>query len=485
MELHEIPFKRRFSVNLYRNLELKMGEMSLYKDWVHTDRGDPYPVLERIGCPEESIARNRYTVQAGQGGSVRRLLGSYFPWNSYELRLTDFCNASAGLVLESAVGRFSVIFDSAGNVCVQDGEGMRQFPGSRPAKGWTVAFHGTAVSIYRQCDAADELVADVGSDLLSALRREELFRSATVSLWIAVQPGGLCRLHMVRWFLSVGISQADLKPIRYEDGTPMLQNGRLYLTVSSRCESGCFQSVLSWAPTACDFRLEGALFFDSGDGLWCPDVASSILYDRNSRKWLLWVCSFSHGHVLGHAELQADPRFGIQVVDIRLMKSQAQAGSTAFYAVENDEDPDLILVNGIWHLAICRVGTDGKYHYHHFISESGPFDGFRFVDQTPGGEKTGGMFVRFGDRVCFVCGSDFKRRAVYDVYPLSDFTHCEHLQCNYDDGGFRGWGTVMELPCGTRRCWVWLTFDRHNGSAWNWSYGNLYVYDSGTFPLLT
>ena len=73
MELHEIPFKRRFSVNLYRNLELKMGEMSLYKDWVHTDRGDPYPVLERIGCPEESIARNRYTVQAGQGGSVRRL----------------------------------------------------------------------------------------------------------------------------------------------------------------------------------------------------------------------------------------------------------------------------------------------------------------------------------------------------------------------------------------------------------------------------
>lgn len=25
MELHEIPFKRRFSVNLYRNLELKMG----------------------------------------------------------------------------------------------------------------------------------------------------------------------------------------------------------------------------------------------------------------------------------------------------------------------------------------------------------------------------------------------------------------------------------------------------------------------------
>ena len=43
-------------------------------------------------------------------------------------------------------------------------------------------------------------------------------------------------------------------------------------------------------------------------------------------------------------------------------------------------------------------------------------------------------------------------------------------------------GLADKIPCGTRCRLVWLTFDRHNGSAWNWSYGNLYVYDSGTYP---
>ena len=485
MELYEVMFRRRFSINLFRSLELRVGEMSLHKDWVQTNRGDPYPLLERTGAPEEQVAGNCYILQSasGQQGSVRRLLGSYFPWNNYALQLQEFRDAHIGLVIESRAGRFAVTIDSAGTVCVEENGIRNAEVNAAPALNWTVAFHGTAVSIYRQTDnGCVEVVLDIESELLAALRREDCFLTAKASLWAEVRPGGICCLRSLRWFLSVGISQADPKPIRYEDGTPMLENGRLYLTMSSRCETGCYQSILSWSPTLCDFRMEGALFFDSGDGMWCGDVASSILYDRTRGKWLLWVCAFSHGHVLGYAELPSDPRFGIQVVDIRLMSAQAPPDDTVFASMTNDEDPDLILVDGIWHLAICRIGEDGKYHYFHFISERGPFSGFRFVDKTPGGEKTGGMFVRFGNQVSFVCGSDFKRRAVYDVYPLSDFTRCNHLQCDYDDGGFRGWGTVMEIPYGTRCRLVWLTFDRHNGSAWNWSYGNLYVYDSGTYP---
>ena len=49
---------------------------------------------------------------------------------------------------------------------------------------------------------------------------------------------------------------------------------------------------------------------------------------------------------------------------------------------------------------------------------------------------------------------------------------------DYDDGGFRGWGTLIPVPCGTRTRYLMMTFDRHNGSDYNWSYGNIYVFEA-------
>ena len=77
----------------------------------------------------------------------------------------------------------------------------------------------------------------------------------------------------------------------------------------------------------------------------------------------------------------------------------------------------------------------------------------------------------------FICGSGFDRRAEYHVYDLPDLSQYELLKSDFDDGGFRGWGTVMPLWCGSRRRVFWLTFDRHKGSDFNWSYGNLYCFE--------
>ena len=43
--IHEMKFRRRFSINPYKTLRMKLGEMSCYKDWVNDRRGDPYPVI--------------------------------------------------------------------------------------------------------------------------------------------------------------------------------------------------------------------------------------------------------------------------------------------------------------------------------------------------------------------------------------------------------------------------------------------------------
>ena len=87
------------------------------------------------------------------------------------------------------------------------------------------------------------------------------------------------------------------------------------------------------------------------------------------------------------------------------------------------------------------------------------------------------LHTKFEGEYYFVCGTDFNSRANYDIYELGDFSVRHKLQCDYDDGGFRGWGTVFRYPFGSRKKYYWVTFDRHNASGYNWSYGNIYVYE--------
>lgn len=41
-----------------------------------------------------------------------------------------------------------------------------------------------------------------------------------------------------------------------------------------------------------------------------------------------------------------------------------------------------------------------------------------------------------------------------------------------------GWGCVIPIRQGSRMRCYWLTFDRHRGSDYTWSYGNLYGFEA-------
>ena len=132
-------------------------------------------------------------------------------------------------------------------------------------------------------------------------------------------------------------------------------------------------------------------------------------------------------------------------------------------------------------MTICRlVQEEGGKHYRYFLFRSGdPFTGYTYVDCGRAGSETGGSMVEIGGRMHFICGSDFDKRAVYHVYDLPDLSVYDLLKCDYDDGGFRGWGTVIPCPMGSRIRYYWLTFDRYRASELgNWSYGNLYGYEA-------
>ena len=83
--------------------------------------------------------------------------------------------------------------------------------------------------------------------------------------------------------------------------------------------------------------------------------------------------------------------------------------------------------------------------------------------------------MNLNGEMAFVCGNDFQKHANYRIYTKSGMTEAKF---NFDDGGFRGWGTVIPVTMGSRKRYFWLTFDRHNGSTYNWSYGNIYCFEA-------
>lgn len=658
---YELYFHRLFSINPYRALRMKLCEMSLHKDWPHTDRGNPYPVVresgwaldERVederlvvsaGAPsvdseeigangqaissadshvfgseesgaddrdtasagalsfdsEESGTDGRNTASAGFLGERARRIGRFFPYATSEVCVDELDGEGArvGLEFSARSGHGSpytpedaptlcVFLERAGaevRVCHEEFVGGRSLgvvrhealedagsggvktgrrkacaatapgnasavgdadagrreacaaavPGSasgiggakvvrhemrtpaemgsasggaetgrretfafRPGDTLLVSAHG----VFFDVSLAGRFVCTIQADGFSEICRRGAFMNAGVSLYVGLPAGGRAVVSRAESFLDGGISHADIKPVRYEDGTPIVENGRLFLTLSSRLQAGAYQFVASWNPSTCELKPEGAIFFDYGNGFWCADVAISLLYHRERREWLFWATAFSHGHILCHGTSAGDPRFGITVLDATLMAAQrtgeaaddalsVQAGGrgagvaeldddTLWLAKTGDEDPDFTYdrARGKWYMTICRSVRGEGYRYFLFESDE-PFSGYRHVCHTETGENTGGLMVCIRGRRALVCGSDFKARAEYRVYPLGDFSHYERLTCDFDDGGFRGWGSLMPVPCGNRTKYVWMTFDRHNGSDFNWSYGNLYAYEA-------
>lgn len=462
---------------MYKNLKLHLGEMSFSKDFIHTDRGDLYP-LQTV--PEENamecVKENAYHFSTKN--PVMRLLGHYFPFATYEMKLKEL-QGQAGFRFSLESAEASVLLSRKENLslifsCPEKTEQIALEEIDLCDLSLLVTCRIRSFDIYLKTGSHIRFVHSFDSDSFANSNDERLFSAATASVCFC----GSGTVSEVNFYMDCGISQADIRPIRYENGDIMIEQGKIYLTISIRMEERCYQGIFSWIPGTSQFELTGALFFDAGDHLWGNDVASSILYHRTEQRWYLWVCSFSHDHILGHASFIGDVRFGVNVVDISLMEKAApEEPLTAFKGFVGDEDPDFYYdeTSGLWHMAICRLDPSvGGYRYFFFRSRQ-PFSDYEYIGQGADGAETGGSFVKLHSERYFCCGNSFDLRANYRLYGKDGM---QNLKCDYDDGGFRGWGTLIPVTLGSRTRIFWLTFDRHNGSSFNWSYGNLYCFEA-------
>ncbi|MBQ4353512.1 MAG: hypothetical protein IJC71_01320 [Clostridia bacterium] len=488
MKLTDMTFHRRFSLNLYKNKKLKLGEMSFTKDFAHTTRGDLYPVLAHSGDYEETIAGNRYAFTSDDG-KITRLLGQFFPYATYEMTLGQL-NGSAGfafrlpgernvsLILTTENGAPEAVFS-----CGERTERAAVDTDFRPGCRLVVTVRGHALDLYYDNTDCLAYKCSFGAEEIA----DSVYRKVFMASCAAVEITGKAVLSDVQFYLDCGISQADIRPIRYENGDVMIEAGKIYLTISIRMEAECYQGVFSWVPGTAELELTGALFYDAGDDRWGNDVAASILYHRGEGLWYIWVCSFCRGHILGYAKAAGDVRFGVNALDITLMDPLPEgADETLFLGKKGDEDPDFYYdaEEKKWHMSVCRVSDRDRAYRYFFFESDEPFSGYRCIGHTKSGAETGGSFVKADGERYFVCGNDFSKRADYRIYRPDDFDTFAPIRCDYDDGGFRGWGTIIPCPVGTRMKYYWLTFDRHNGSGYNWSYGNLYCCEADSYELL-
>ena len=487
MKISDMTFKRKFSLNMRKSLEIPLAEMTFDSDFCDGGRGDLYPIVGSVGEHTEKIECGVYSCFGKRLNFrreyIERFFTGLFPYASYSLKVLSL-DGEAGFAFFGKDARVEIVAESSAGkrfITFRGAMGETRVSVAAEADGSVtpvISLRPGAFEVYIKREYGVEYLTTFEDENFNDSAREDFFTNAGVSLFCL----GSVRLTSARAFMDSGLGLADIRSVRYENSEVMTENGRVYFTASIRRQWGTHQGVFSWVPGTCDFKMVGALFFDAGDGVWADDVATSLIYDRINKIWRLHVASFNHGHVIGSAAFEGDVRFGVNVVDIKLMPPMEDLGGAQdrlMLGKQGDEDPDLIYdeKRGKWLFSVCRKCAEtGKYRYFFFESDY-PDRDFQSAGVGVAGEETGGSIMNIDGEIYFICGNSRKLRSDYRVYRWGDFSKFETLSFDYPDGGFRGWGTVLPIKIGARIRYFHLTFDRVRMSEYEWSYGNLYCFE--------
>lgn len=349
--------------------------------------------------------------------------------------------------------------------------------GSLPARGELILqMFGSGFTLYLRQDGLPQPIAqsDFAQDL--DLRQKRIISSFQSRLLTWIRSGSI-EIKEVKSNLNSGMGLADIRAITYEDGTPLLDQGRLWYTMTMRGRAlpHHVQGVLSMDPTVFDLRLEGVIVFDRNDGLLRNEVASHIFFDRRENIWRGMTTGFSSYALRGESkqllavESKKDPRFGFSVMT-----------AAPFGIVGDIEDPHILFdeETGKWRILTCENVGDG---YKAIMLESTDWNrNYVRIAGPVAYNSTGTSIQRIGNK--HYCFSGSKDRKIY-IYTYPDLKEAGTLRMDLppwdETSGTRVWPNVVELPEGYPVRYVALMMDRFNYpelTGPNWTYGALYLY---------
>ena len=269
---------------------------------------------------------------------------------------------------------------------------------------------------------------------------------------------GRAGIGRVRAGVSGPIGVRDPQPVRRPDGSPVVRDGKLLLTMT--CAGLGFFQQAHWGVWTLDLsdpsRLEqvGALFFER-DGLLLGDHAGHVVVDEDAGRTIVLVSSWGDHDVhrgvhVRHLTTTDDVLSGVHV-----LASEPLALPTSWSAW----DPSLARVDGQWRLAFVEcVSFAPRYTFHPALAVAAGGDyhqGLRLVGSDGDRLQTEGTLLqRFGNR-WHVLASDGDARE-YPVYD-ADLRPLGRLAAPY--GSNIPHPVLVQAGEGATAPWWLVTFD--------------------------
>ncbi len=334
---------------------------------------------------------------------------------------------------------------------------------------------GSGLTLYHQNNGLPTPIAQADFSQSIDLRKKQYIQRFQSNLYLNIKNGKII-IDRVESALSSGMGLADIRAITYEDGEPMLDQGRLWYTMSIRGRAlpHHIQGVFSVNPTVFDLKFEGIIVFDREDGMLRNEIASHIFFDRKDEAWRGITTGFSAYAIPGEkkqllaVESKKDPRFGFTVMHAK-----------PFGMVGDIEDPHILydIEAKKWRMLACE--NSGGYKA--IMLESDKWDSdFKRIAGPVDHNSTGTSIQKIGnERFCF---SGSQERQIF-IYTYPNLKQVGTLNMDLPpwsaESGTRVWPNVVQLPEDYPFRYVAIMMDRFNYPSLkgpNWTYGALYLF---------
>jgi hypothetical protein len=453
-------------------------------------------VSDRAGTSQQMIEGGRLIIATDeQSGSSERWVGGFNPFATFELSVHQmtgagkiglrFCDPTVQDYLSACIVAEDGKYQAIEWVVVKDGKEV-----SRKQYAWPegvetqgpvqlrVQMQAVGANIYIESQGNTYLVGYPDFNEHFELRRKDLIGRYEFRLVSQLQAHSSVEIDEVQSALTPGNGQADIRAITTQSGEPLLDEGRVWLTmtVRGRALPHPMQGVFSLNPSVFDLRFEGIIVFDMGDGLWRNELASHLFFDESSKQWRGWTTGFSALGTTATKEEKAilaiwsdrDPRRGFSIMKARPIGLTGQ-----------HEDPHGVYDSeaGKWRLLLAEKA--GKFRAG--MWESDHWDrGYRRLAGPVEMDSTGTLIQRVGNsRYVFFGSADRKVyiRSYPDLQPVGELNM--HLPPWDDKTGTRIWPNIIPLPDGYPASYIALMMDRinyPNMPSQNWTYGAMYLF---------
>ena len=340
----------------------------------------------------------------------------------------------------------------------------------------TLQMLGSGFTLFHRENGLPKVIGQCDFNKYIDLREKKYLKNFKSHFFVLLNKGEI-QINGVHMAINTGIGLADIRAISYEDGSPFLDNGRLWYTMSIRGRAlpHHIQGVFSLNPSVFDLKLEGIVVFDRKDGLLRNEIASHLFYDRNKNLWRGLTTGFSafanpekEKKQLLAVESKTDPRFGFSI-----MKAQP------LEMVGDIEDPHILFDRSLnkWRMLTCE-NING---YKAVVLESDYWDrGYVRIFGPVIHNSTGTSIQKIGEkRYCFF-GSSERKIFIYTYPDLKEVGSLKMDLPPWDKtSGTRVWPNVVQLPDGYPFRYLALMMDRHkfpDQYGKHWSYGAVYLY---------